>query len=151
MRRTLALRLQKKKGAKIVELFFDGDRNEIGQGPQDRRWRIIVWDAVVGNRDIDPDAPFFDARPGKEFSRTEGTLIAREVAKELASEYTVYVSDVIPASKVVDTKEDNCSNVTKRTQHRFLGSNSEVTHEWQQREDYKPGQSGSCGEGDIMR
>jgi len=131
----------------IVELFFDGDRNEeIVPGVRSKLWRILVWDTEPGISEIDPDAQYSDACPGQTFSYSVGRDKARALIKELRSETTVYFAEVIPAVSVIDKPP--------KFDHRGTGSvkyRGSTGDEWQQRADYNHGLLENSDEGGTMR
>jgi len=128
-----------KSDAVIVELFFDGDRNEF-EKPSTRSslWRILVWKTEVGEDEIDPDAPYLDARPGQKFSFTDGHREAHEIARALRTKSIVYFNKIVPASAVLDKKTELGHAEPRR--HRV---NGEAGEEWEPSPDCKRGLSES--------
>lgn len=120
----------------IVELFFDGDRNDPERNPHVRvpLWRVIVWKSEQGESEIDPDADFYDAFPGESFSYTEGERRAREVIRDLKRRCVVRFEEIIPASKVIDAKPDSSQSRIKA--YRLAG---EAESDCQANEDFRLG------------
>lgn len=137
---------KKRANAVIVELFFDGDRNETEPGTaRNPLWRILVWRTAVGDKEINPDAPYLDARPGKTYSFTDGHREAKAIARELRGEAIVYFSEVIPASHILDMRGG--LNDSGPIEHKFIGETGGA--EWEPSHDFNLGQSGNFGEEDT--
>lgn len=139
---------QKERKELIVELFFDGDRNDPKRNPHIRvpLWRVIVWKSKQGECEIDPDADFYDAFPGESFSYTEGERKARDVIRDLKRRCVVRFEEIVPASKVIDVKPDSSQSRIKA--YRFAG---EAEIDCQANEDFKHGSETRSESGGIIR
>lgn len=149
-KRLRALRMSKKHGHKIVEFFFDGDRNDPSHTSRDARWRILIWDSSENADDIDPDAKFVDAHPGKMFTYTEGMIEARKVFNQLSDDHYVSFAKVIAAKHIVDRGSLKGGNESKRKQqHRYSGPEKENL--CQRNDDSNLGASENSEEQDTMQ
>jgi len=137
MRRAYLIQRTKSKEAVIIEVFFDADRNDDASdvSVRSKKWRILVWKTVVGDKEIDPDAEYYDAFPGVVMSYTEAEGKARDLASEMPNRVVVYLHPIIAAKNVLDL--DSRANQSS-IEHRFTGAVEEL---WEPSNDSNHGQS----------
>ena len=128
----------------IIELFFDADRNELElPSTKEPLWRVLVWESRAGEKEINPDADYYEPNPGKTFTYTEGIEERKKIALMLKKDGTVRFSKVVPAFKVIDKSKDPNTTYSK---HRFHGCERE---HWEQSQDFNLGYETPCEEEDI--
>lgn len=147
MRRAYIIQRTKNKEAVIIEVFFDADRNDHLNmvTPRAKKWRILVWNTAVGNKEINPDAEYYDAFPGESMSYSEADGKARNLASEMAVKKLVYLHPVIAARNVLDL--DSAANQSSH-EHKYTGSSEDL---WEPNRDFNHGLSRNCGEEDTTQ
>ncbi len=93
----------------IMEIFFDGDRNDpLRRGVTQPLWRILLWETESGEREIDPDSEYHEPLNGEPMHFVQAELVARRIAVSMRkNKWTVYKAPIIPAYVVVDKHTQN--------------------------------------------